>query len=131
MIDPKPGDRVRITTKEAIFEGILMPRPELFEKGITVLKLDNGYNVGIINKKIKQIKILKKYKKKRKISGKLKFKKGLPTVTILSCGGTISSRVDYRTGGVYADYTAEDFVAMCPELAEIANIDAKQLMRIM
>ena len=131
MIDPKPGDRVRITTKEAIFEGILMPRPELFEKGITVLKLDNGYNVGIINKKIKQIKILKKYKEKRKISGKLKFKKGLPTVTILSCGGTISSRVDYRTGGVYADYTAEDFVAMCPELAEIANIDAKQLMRIM
>jgi len=130
--NPKPGDRVRITTKEAVFEGILIPRPELFERGITVLKLDNGYNIGIIDKKIKQIGILRKYKKKkRKVSGKLKFKKGLPTVTILSCGGTISSRIDYRTGGVYADYTAEDFAGMCPEIEKIANIKARQIMSVM
>ena len=55
----------------------------------------------------------------------------MPTVPILSFGGTISSRVDYKTGGVYADYTAEDFVAMLPELEGIANLKAEKVMGIM
>ncbi|MEK6921617.1 MAG: Glu-tRNA(Gln) amidotransferase subunit GatD, partial [Nanoarchaeota archaeon] len=61
----------------------------------------------------------------------LPFNKELPTVSILSTGGTISSKIDYRTGGVYADYTAEDFVQMCPELLTIANIKARKVMSVM
>ncbi|NTV24292.1 MAG: Glu-tRNA(Gln) amidotransferase subunit GatD, partial [Nanoarchaeota archaeon] len=52
-------------------------------------------------------------------------------VSILSTGGTISSKVDYRIGGVYADYTAKDFVNMCPELSDIANIRARKIMSLM
>ncbi len=127
----KPGDRVKVVTKEESFEGVLMPRPELLGKGITVLKLDNGYNIGIEDDKIKSIKVVKAYKAEKAEKKKLKFDEKLPTVTILSLGGTISSRVDYKTGGVHADYTAEDFVAMCPELEKIANIKAKQVMSTM
>ena len=127
----KPGDRAKITTIEESFEGVLMPRPELLGKDITVLKLDNGYNIGIDNKKIKSIKVIEEYKPKKPAKIKLKFDKKLPTVAILSCGGTISSRVDYKTGGVHADYTAEDFVAMCPELQKIANLKARQVMSVM
>ena len=85
-----------------------MPRPEIFEKDHTIIKLDNGYNIGIENQKIKKIEVVKKYEKKKEEKHKLSHKEGLPTVSILSFGGTISSRVDYKTGGVYADYTAED-----------------------
>jgi len=103
----------------------------MLEKGFTVIKLDNGYNIGIEDKKIKQIKLIEPYKQKKEKQKKLTVKKGLPTVSILSLGGTISSKIDYRTGGVYADYTAEDFVAMMPELAKVANLKAKKVMSLM
>ncbi len=131
MADPKPGDLIRVDAKDNEFEGILMPRPEILDKDVTIIKLDNGYNIGIDNKKIKKIELIEKYNPKTPAKTRLKEKKGLPNITIISAGGTISSKIDYRTGGVYADYTAEDFVSMMPELAEIANLKAKKIMSIM
>ncbi|VVB81178.1 Glutamyl-tRNA(Gln) amidotransferase subunit D [uncultured archaeon] len=128
---PKAGDKVKITTSDGEFEGIILPRPELLSQDITVLKLKTGYNIGIENKKIKKMIVLEEYKTPVLKAKKLKPKADLPTVAILSTGGTISSRIDYRTGGVYADYSAEDFVAMCPELEEIANIKAAKVMSVM
>ena len=125
---PKEGDLVKVVTKDEEFEGILMPRPDILDKDVTVVKLGSGYNIGIDNKKIKEIKLVKKYEPKKESKSKLKPKKGLPNVTVLSTGGTISSKIDYRTGGVYADYTADDFVEMVPELADIANLKAKKVM---
>src|SRR3989344_9466061 len=128
---PEPGDFVLIKTEKEEFKGILMPRPEILEKGITVIKLDNGYNIGIEDKKIKEIKLLLEYAHKKTEKNEIKQKKGLPNVTIISTGGTISSKIDYKTGGVIADYTAEDFDAMMPELADIANLRAEQVMKLM
>ena len=130
-MNAKPGDKAKVLTEKEEFEGILMPRPELLEKGFTVIKLDNGYNIGIEDKKIKRIELVKEYKPKKEKKAKLPFYKNLPTVSILSTGGTISSKIDYRTGGVHADYTAEDFVEMIPELTKIANIKAKKIMAVM
>ena len=126
MVQANQGDSVKIITKDEEFVGILMPRPEILDKDVTIVKLGSGYNIGIDNKKIKEIKLVKKYEQKKETKQKLKPKKGLPNVTILSTGGTISSKIDYRTGGVVADYTAEDFVEMMPELADIANLKAKK-----
>jgi len=131
MPEPKPGDKVSIKTEKEEFEGILMPRPEILDKDITVLKLDNGYNIGIDSKKIKEIKVIEQYKKKAETKKESKTNKSLPTVSILSAGGTISSKVDYKTGGVIADYTAEDFLEMLPELKDIANIRAKNIASLM
>src|SRR3989338_5932595 len=128
---PEPGDVVKVHTEEETYEGILMPRPDIFEKDHTIIKLENGYNIGIENNKISKIEVVKKYERKDEKKHKISHKKGLPTVSILSFGGTISSRVDYRTGGVYADYTAEDFVEMMPELQDIANIKAEKAMSMM
>ena len=127
----KPGDKVKLTTSDGEFEGTLLPRPELMSKDITVLKLESGYNIGIESKKIKKSKVLQEYRTPVPKVKKLKVQKDLPTVAILSTGGTISSRIDYRTGGVYADFTAEDFVGMCPELQDIANIKAAKIMSVM
>ncbi len=127
----KAGDKVKLITSDGEFEGVLLPRPELLSQDITVLKLKTGYNIGIESKKIKKAEVLEEYRAPISKAKKLKLNPDLPTVAILSTGGTISSRVDYRTGGVYADYTAEDFVAMCPELENIANIKAAKIMSMM
>ena len=42
-----PGDKVRIVTNTDTFEGILMPRPDMYDENITVIKLKSGYNIGI------------------------------------------------------------------------------------
>ena len=131
MSEAKAGDVVEVITKEETISGILMPRPELLDENFIVLKLDSGYNIGIDKKKIEKIKVIEVYKAKKAVKEKVKFNKNLPTVAVLSTGGTISSRIDYRTGGVYADYTAEDFVEMMPELKNIANIKAKKIMSVM
>lgn len=130
-MDPKSGDRIKVITEDEQLEGILMPRPEILDEGFIVIKLDNGYNVGIDKKKIKKLELAEAYHKPKTEKKDLKFNKNLPTVSVLSAGGTISSKIDYKTGGVYADYTAEDFVEMIPELENIANIKARKIMSMM
>lgn len=130
-----PGDKVRVEYEGKKVEGTLMPRVELMDKDVTVVKLDNGYNVGIKNKKIKKLEVIKKYQspknsEKNKSSQDNSDPK-LHTVSVISFGGTISSKIDYTTGGVYADYTAEDFLAMCPELKGIANVKARKAASMM
>lgn len=131
LMKANPGDKIKITTKKETITGRLMPSVDMTGKDTYVLKLKNGYNVGISKADVKSIKVLEKYKPKTAKEGKIAFKKNLPTVSILSTGGTISSKIDYRTGGVYADYTAKDFVEMIPELKNIANINAKKVMSLM
>ncbi|MGQ0606831.1 MAG: Glu-tRNA(Gln) amidotransferase subunit GatD, partial [Candidatus Nitrosotenuis sp.] len=57
----------------------------------------------------------------------IKHNSTLPKVLLLSTGGTIASRIDYRTGSVTPALTAQELNASVPELAEIANIDADVL----
>lgn len=128
---PEPGDIVKVHAEKEVYEGILMPRPDIFEKDHVIIKLSNGYNIGIDEKRIKKIELVSKYQPSSQIGKKLLSKKGLPTVSILSFGGTISSKVDYRTGGVYASYSADDFVAMLPELQNVANLRAERVMQLM
>ncbi len=53
-----------------------------------------------------------------------------PKISIIATGGTIASRVDYRTGGVTPITKAEDLLSAIPELKEIADIDAKTALSI-
>ncbi|MAE42902.1 Glu-tRNA(Gln) amidotransferase GatDE subunit D [Candidatus Woesearchaeota archaeon] len=116
----KPGDRVKVITKDEIKEGILMPNEETDS---IIIKLDNGYNIGIDNKKAKEIKVIEKYKAKETTSKKeIKKDNKKPTISILHTGGTIASKVDYESGGVVASFSDEDFVNMFPEVKKIANI---------
>ena len=122
---PEFGDVVKVHTNEQVYEGILLPRPEIFDDDCTILKLDNGYNIGIENKRIEKIEVVEKHQKKKEERHKIEHKEGLPNISILHTGGTIASKVDYRSGGVVAAFSPEDIVSMFPELAEIANIDSE------
>ena len=127
----KPGDRIKVFTKDESFEGMYLEKPALLPQDTVILKLDNGYNMGIKKSKITSMKLVEEREVKPATKKKLPHNPKLKNITILSTGGTISSKVDYATGGVIASYTAEDFVEMCPELAEIANVKAKKVMGAM
>ena len=86
--------------------------------GMAVVKLDSGYNIGVIpgsctvigHRNLRQEGILKWSRTAE-----------LPNLSIVSTGGTIASRIDYRTGLVTSQFNASDILLAIPELAEIAN----------
>ena len=120
------GDSVKILA-DITYLGIIMPRYEHSDDKHIVLKLNSGYNIGLEITKIEKIgkkphleKIIKKNKRIEKNDK-------LPNILLLSTGGTIASKIDYRTGAVTPVLTAEELNSSVPELAKIANIDTKVL----
>ncbi len=125
------GDLVRVETSTLALEGYLMPRYELADSMHIVIKLRNGYNTGIEASKIKSIKkIAEGERPKYTPPPPPIFQASLPKVLIISTGGTIASRIDYRTGGVHPALTAEDLYASIPEVAEAAQVDAQVLFSL-
>ena len=122
----KVGDTIKVT-EELTYSGILMPRYELSDDQHIVVKLKSGYNVGIELGKIKKIELISSQKLTKEIPSDIKTNSSLPKVLLLSTGGTIASKVDYRTGGVTPALSASELNAAIPELAKIANIDAEVL----
>ncbi len=120
------GDVIRITKDKETYEGVLIPRSEYGDDKHIVIKLKNGYNIGVEITPTTQIKKIGVGAKPTFTPPPLpKQKPNLPKVAIVSTGGTIASRVDYRTGGVRPALTASDLYSVVPELSEIATIDAK------
>jgi len=125
------GDEVEIKVQDKHYRGILMARYELADPGYIVVKLSNGYNVGIKYSKDLVVRKITSVKKPRFTPPpKPPSKPGLPKVTVMNTGGTIASRIDYRTGGVRAALTAEDLLSVVPELSDLADLDAKILFSI-
>src|SRR3989344_2629866 len=130
------GDKVRINTKDIVYDGTLMPN----ETENIVIKLDNGYNVGIDTKKIVSKEIITKgYNdntnrdkiKSEKTIQSISSNKNLPKILILHTGGTIASKIDYKTGAVISRFEPEEIIAMFPELRGIANIESELICNIL
>ena len=119
------GDNVRITREGKVYEGTLFPRSEYSDDSHIVLKLKNGYNLGIEVTQGTTIEFLSKGMKPEFVSPpRPEQDPQLPKVSIVSTGGTIASRVDYRTGAVQPAVSAEDLHSFVPELSNIARINA-------
>ena len=120
------GDTVDVFV-DVRYSGIIMPRYEHSDDEHIVLKLRNGYNVGLEITKIQRIEKTQHAAKIIEKPEKIVKNKGLPKILLLSTGGTIASKVDYRTGAVTPVLTAEELNSSVPELTNIANIDAEVL----
>ncbi|NWG11505.1 Glu-tRNA(Gln) amidotransferase subunit GatD, partial [Candidatus Bathyarchaeota archaeon] len=125
------GDVIRIKKNEEVYEGILIPSSEYSDEKHIIIKLKSGYNIGVrITSNTTIEKIGKGAKPTFKPPPPPQQSTELPKVTILSTGGTIASRVDYRTGAVRPALTASDLYSVVPELATIARIDAQILLSL-
>ncbi len=127
------GDRVRVEKKEQTFEGLLMPRTEGREPDHIVLKLDNGYNVGLQVSEETRIEKIKEGKEPEmgKTPVEVEPDPDKPDVTIIGTGGTVASKIDYRTGAVHPAFSTAEIYNMSPEIAEIANIRAKTACNVL
>ncbi|MGD0203006.1 MAG: Glu-tRNA(Gln) amidotransferase subunit GatD [Candidatus Bathyarchaeia archaeon] len=120
------GDIIRVISKGKTYEGILIPRSELGEGTVVIVKMKSGYNIGIrITADVKIEKIGKGTKPAFASPQLPKQNPVLPHVVIMSTGGTIASRVDYRTGAVRSALSASDLYGVVPELSDVAQVDTE------
>jgi glutamyl-tRNA(Gln) amidotransferase subunit D len=125
------GDRVRVEAGQT-YEGVLLPSSTPDQ---LVVKLDSGYNVGI-DRADAAVEVLESgvYDIEGAQTGgesRIAFDDDLPTVSLISTGGTIASTVDYRTGAVTAQFDAEDVLRAVPDLAGRANYRGRVVANIL
>ena len=124
----KVWSEVTVETSRGNFKGIILPRSETADPYHLVLKLDNGYNVGLNYKTITGIiehgRRVAHYKIPEK---EFPFDPAKPNVTLLGTGGTIASRLDYRTGAVIPAFSPGELYGAVPELAGICNLKTRKL----
>lgn len=121
-----------MTTDGLLTSGLVIPRYEHADSEYVVIKLKSGYNIGLKSGNIKSIKVLEEASTSARpepvrASISIKDRKNL---LLLSTGGTIASRVDYRTGAVHPALSAMDLYAAIPELGEIASVDPEVVFSV-
>ncbi|MEM0057005.1 MAG: Glu-tRNA(Gln) amidotransferase subunit GatD [Candidatus Geothermarchaeota archaeon] len=125
------GDYVEILLTNGLrIKGLVMPKHEFSKPDILIVKLENGYNIGINVSKIVEIEKTQFSVKSRGITLREEVKKRekMPRVLILGVGGTILSKVDYVTGGVKSAVSVDELLSILPEVADIAEIETDIIM---
>jgi len=120
-----------ITTTRGDFKGVLLPRSENDDDGHIVIKLATGYNIGIA---VDTIQDMKEYNFKE-IQYKIPERefptsKNKHNIKLLGTGGTIASRLDYRTGAVIPAFSPGELYGAVPELADICNLSTEKLFAV-
>mgnify|MGYP000489459709 CR=1 FL=1 len=130
------GDRIRVDRAAQTYEGVVLPSST---REHLVVKLDGGYNVGI-DREDADVEVLETdvhqiedAQTDDEPAGRteVEFDEDLPTVALISTGGTIASTVDYRTGAVTARFDAEDVLRAVPDLAGRANYRGRVVANIL
>jgi len=125
------GDRILAKNVKVSFTGILMPRSELDDDRHIILKLDDGYNLGLAIDSLSLKKLPQEEVRAEQPALEERSDPSLPKVSIISTGGTIASRVDYKTGAVSPALTAMDLYQLVPELGKMANIRTEILYSLL
>ena len=124
-------DDVLIETSRGDFRGIILPRSEFDDSDHLVMKLASGYNVGIDVHTIRSMKKLGKREAHYKIPEKeFPTSPDKPNIKLLGTGGTIASRLDYRTGAVIPAFSPGELYGAVPELADICNLSTEKLFAV-
>ncbi len=118
-------------TTRGEFKGIILPRSENDDDRHIVLKLHTGYNVGLEISTIKEVSVGGTKEANYKIPEKeFPFTDGQPNVKLFGTGGTIASRLDYRTGAVIPAFSPGELYGAVPELADICNLTTEKIFAV-
>jgi glutamyl-tRNA(Gln) amidotransferase subunit D len=109
----------------------LLPRSETSDEHHIVLKLDSGYNIGIRHDTVRNM-VKTGYREANYKIPEQEFptQEGHPRVKLFGTGGTIASRLDYRTGAVIPAFTPGELYGSVPELADICNLETEKLFGV-
>ena len=123
--------QAHIVTTRGDFIGTVLPRAENDDDLHIVIKISTGYNIGIDIETILKMEE-KGYKKASYKIPEKEFPKtpGLPKVKLFGTGGTIASRLDYRTGAVIPAFSPGELYGAVPELADICNLETEKVFAV-
>jgi glutamyl-tRNA(Gln) amidotransferase subunit D len=123
---------VRIHNEEgSTFEGVILPRSETADDLHVVVKLATGYNVGLHIDRIREVEELGFKEAVYRIpEQEFPHSPDLPKITLLGTGGTIASRLDYRTGAVIPAFTPGELYGAVPELADLCNLTTRKIFGV-
>ncbi|MCF8230989.1 MAG: Glu-tRNA(Gln) amidotransferase subunit GatD [Bacteroidales bacterium] len=120
-----------VKTNRGNFEGTILPRSENDDDKHLVMKIPTGYNVGIDVDTIRDMEETGYKKANYKIPEKeFPYSENLPRVKLFGTGGTIASRLDYRTGAVIPAFAPGELYGAVPELADICNLETEKLFAV-
>ena len=123
--------KVEVQTKRGVFEGTILPRAENTDDKHIVMKFFTGYNIGVDIDTITDIKELGYKKAVYAIPEKeFPYSEGKPSVKLFGTGGTIASRLDYRTGAVIPAFSPGELYGAVPELADICNLTTEKIFAV-
>jgi len=123
--------QVEIESTRGKYWGVVLPRAESHDEFHLVLKFETGYNIGVDVRTITFMKEVGYSKANYQIPEKqFPYSKELPNVKLLGTGGTIASRLDYRTGAVIPAFSPGELYGAVPELADICNITTDKLFAV-
>lgn len=123
--------QVKINTTRGAFQGTILPRSENDDANHIVLKIPTGYNVGINIDNVIEMTETGYKKAVYKIPEKeFPYTADLPNVKLFGTGGTIASRLDYRTGAVIPAFSPGELYGAVPELASICNLTTEKLFSV-
>ena len=120
------GDAISVSVQGKEFEGVLMPNTEANADDAIIIKMGNGYNIAF---KFSEVKISKKGTKNRKPEFpqvKIESRTELPNISLLYTGGTIGSKIDYTTGGVYMLTKPEELLYEAPSDSRPCHFQTEQ-----
>ncbi|MEE8113022.1 MAG: Glu-tRNA(Gln) amidotransferase subunit GatD [Nitrososphaerales archaeon] len=119
-----PGDMLSIRKGGVEYVGSLLPRYEHADENYITIKLLNGYNIGVKVSNIESVSKLSDGTKPLFARPTLpRLDSSLPRIVVMGTGGTIASRIDYKTGAVHPAFSTEDIYAVIPEISRYAQID--------
>ncbi|MBO4580778.1 MAG: Glu-tRNA(Gln) amidotransferase subunit GatD [Bacteroidales bacterium] len=124
-------DKAEVDTTRGHFSGKILPRAENTDDLHIVMKVITGYNIGLDIETITHMKGERDPQPNFKVPEKeFPYTKGLPHVKLLGTGGTIASRLDYRTGAVIPAFSPGELFGAVPELADICNLDTEKVFAV-
>ena len=123
--------KTHILTTRGEFDGTILPRAENDDDQHIVLKISTGYNIGINVNTIQEMKETGYKKANYKVPEKeFPYTEGQPAVKLFGTGGTIASRLDYRTGAVIPAFSPGELYGSVPELADICNLTTEKVFAV-
>ncbi len=115
----------------SVFEGVILPRSETYDDLHIVVKQKTGYNVGIhVDRVVEIVELGYKEAFYHMPEKDFPVNPALPNVTLLGTGGTIASRLDYRTGAVIPAFSPGELYSAVPELADICNLKTRMIFGV-
>jgi len=133
ILGVEPGLYIRFRYKNEILEGVVMPPYVFTDPDIIVVKLKNGYNIGVLYSEIKDLEIveMKRSEAGSISSEKIVQRKDLPKIIVVGTGGTIASKIEYETGAVKPSTSVDELIEAIPEVLDIAYIESETLFNIL